>query len=431
MSEQHITGRGGFALAPAGRQLLVGMLSRIRFQLGGGIVVAVLVPILIRWPAMSGVVASISLQNSIWATLGAVIFGYVVIRRLGIFPGVQSISLIMPVLGLTYLAVITFFFFLRIDYSRFHMLVSFVLAMGWFFLVFMAEMRVRRPSMAMLPFGDSGALRTIDSIDWIPLVQPDSLPDRSSAVVADLRADMPPAWEGFLARCVLKGIPVYHSKQVAEFLTGRVQIEHLSENSFGSLLPSSVYVRVKRGLDLLGVLLLLPLLLPVCLIVAILVRIDSPGPILFRQTRMGFRGHRFTIFKFRTMHVGHEGRRFTGGNDSRITRIGRALRKYRLDELPQAYNILRGEMSWIGPRPEAMELSDWYEAEIPFYSYRHIVRPGITGWAQVRQGYAAQVAEATEKLHYDFYYIKYFSPWLDLLITALTLKTILSGFGAR
>ncbi len=392
---------------------------------------AVLLPIVIRWPAVSGVVASTSLQNSIWATTGAVLFGYIVIRRLGIFPGVQSIALIMPVLGMTYLAMIAVFFFARIDYSRFHMMVSFALALGWFLLVFMAEARVRRPSMAVLPFGDTEALKRIGRIDWLPVANPGALPERSVAVVADLRADMPPTWEGFLAGCVLKGVPVYHTKQVTEFLTGRVQIEHLSENSFGSLLPSSVYARVKRAFDLAGLVVVLPFVVPVCLVVAVLVRLDSPGPVFFRQTRMGFRGRRFTIVKFRTMRTGQAGRHFTGGDDNRITRIGRVLRKYRLDELPQIYNILRGEMSWIGPRPEAVELSDWYEAEIPFYSYRHIVRPGITGWAQVRQGYAAQVAEATEKLHYDFYYIKYFSPWLDLLIAALTVKTVLSGFGAR
>jgi lipopolysaccharide/colanic/teichoic acid biosynthesis glycosyltransferase len=155
--------------------------------------------------------------------------------------------------------------------------------------------------------------------------------------------------------------------------------------------------------------------------------------VLFRQTRMGFRGQPFTMVKFRTMAVGSEtaGQHFTEEDDPRISRLGRILRRYRLDELPQIINIFRGEMSWIGPRPEAMPLSDWYESQIPFYSYRHIVRPGITGWAQVNQGNVAMIKAATTKLHYDFYYIKHFSPWIELLIAARTVRIVLTGFGSR
>jgi lipopolysaccharide/colanic/teichoic acid biosynthesis glycosyltransferase len=173
------------------------------------------------------------------------------------------------------------------------------------------------------------------------------------------------------------------------------------------------------------------------LAMAMAVRLDSPGPAFFRQRRMGYRGFDFTMLKFRTMRVEDaedEDPRLaaiTGAEDLRVTRVGRFLRRYRLDELPQVINVLKGEMSWIGPRPEAIPLSRWYEAELPFYRYRHIVRPGITGWAQLKQGHVAQVDEVLEKLHYDFYYIKNFSFWLDLLIVAGTLRVILSGHGAR
>ena len=115
----------------------------------------------------------------------------------------------------------------------------------------------------------------------------------------------------------------------------------------------------------------------------------------------------------------------------RVTSVGRFLRRYRIDELPQILNILRGEMSWIGPRPEAVPLAEWYESQIPFYAYRHIVRPGITGWALVHQGNVAEIEAATGKLHYDFFYIKYFSPWLDVLIVAKTVGILMSGRGAR
>ncbi|MCC6983212.1 MAG: sugar transferase, partial [Bauldia sp.] len=133
----------------------------------------------------------------------------------------------------------------------------------------------------------------------------------------------------------------------------------------------------------------------------------------------------------RTMRVGSEGEAFTERNDPRVTRMGRILRRWRLDELPQVWNVLRGEMSWIGPRPESLELADWYERQIPFYSYRHIVRPGITGWAAVHQGNVAQIEAATDKLQYDFYYIRHFSPWLDAIVFSKTLHTVLTGYGSR
>ncbi|MDX5493955.1 MAG: sugar transferase, partial [Alphaproteobacteria bacterium] len=164
---------------------------------------------------------------------------------------------------------------------------------------------------------------------------------------------------------------------------------------------------------------------------------DSRGPAIFRQQRMGYRGQPFTLYKFRTMHSednvssDERDRAITKTGDSRVTRLGRFLRKTRIDELPQLINILRGEMSWIGPRPEAVPLSEWYEKELPFYRYRHIVRPGISGWAQVMQGHVAAPDEVLEKLHYDFYYIKNFSPWLDILIVLKTIRTVLTGAGSK
>ena len=121
----------------------------------------------------------------------------------------------------------------------------------------------------------------------------------------------------------------------------------------------------------------------------------------------------------------------TGDGDDRITRLGAFLRRSRIDELPQMWNILKGEMSWIGPRPEAEVLSAWYTGDIPFYRYRHVVRPGISGWAQVNQGHVAEVDDIHLKLQYDFFYIKYFSPWLDLLILFRTVRTMLTGFGSK
>jgi lipopolysaccharide/colanic/teichoic acid biosynthesis glycosyltransferase len=171
------------------------------------------------------------------------------------------------------------------------------------------------------------------------------------------------------------------------------------------------------------------------LICAAAIRLDGPGAILFRQKRVGHSGRSITVYKFRTMvPVAIEDERdaaMTKVGDDRITRVGKVLRTLRLDELPQIFNILKWQMSWIGPRPEAEVLSVWYTDEIPFYRYRHVVKPGISGWAQVNQGHVAEVDEVHRKLQYDFYYIKYFSPWLDILILFRTIKIMLTGYGAR
>jgi lipopolysaccharide/colanic/teichoic acid biosynthesis glycosyltransferase len=216
-----------------------------------------------------------------------------------------------------------------------------------------------------------------------------------------------------------------------------VEITHLSENPLGSINPNAGYIKLKQVLDWLMAAVALILLSPFALILALLIKLDSPGPVIFRQQRMGFRGVPFTMYKLRTMVDCAASARaardsaITLDGDQRITRLGRFLRRSRIDELPQLVNILRGEMSWIGPRPEAIALSRWYEGELPFYRYRHIVRPGITGWAQINQGHVSDIGDVHQKLHYDFYYIKNFSPWLDIVIVLRTVGTMISGFGAR
>ncbi|MBA3835552.1 MAG: sugar transferase, partial [Sphingomonas sp.] len=191
----------------------------------------------------------------------------------------------------------------------------------------------------------------------------------------------------------------------------------------------------KALIDFVFAVLILPLVLPLMAVIAAIIRLDSDGPALFRQKRVGHAGRDIIVYKFRTMRtVAIEDAResaMTREDDVRIPKEGRVLRTLRIDELPQIFNILKWEMSWIGPRPEAEVLSVWYTSELPFYRYRHVVKPGISGWAQVNQGHVAQVGEVHEKLQYDFYYIKYFSPWLDTLILLRTIKTMLTGFGSR
>ena len=246
-----------------------------------------------------------------------------------------------------------------------------------------------------------------------------------------------------MAAFALEGVPVYDLKHLRESITGKVQIKHLSENSLGTLSPLYAWMTVKHVTDWVLALVAIVLLCPLLAVLALLIRLTSPGPAIFRQTRVGYRGKPFEVFKLRTMTTTPRSDTMrpessdrleaavTKDNDVRITPVGRFLRQTRLDELPQLLNVLKGEMSWIGPRPEALVLSQWYEREIPFYPYRHIVRPGITGWAQVHQGHVANVEDVTEKLHFDFYYIKHYSFWIDLIVVGRTIKTMLTGFGAR
>jgi lipopolysaccharide/colanic/teichoic acid biosynthesis glycosyltransferase len=284
----------------------------------------------------------------------------------------------------------------------------------------------------LVPDGDHRGVTAIQGASWKPLETPGVDLRGIDAIVADLSANLPVKWERFIAKCTLAGIPVYHVRSVIESLTGRAQVEHLSENSFGTVLPSNVYLRLKRSFDVTLALLLLMPVLVIIAVAAIAIRLETAGPVIFAQKRVGYRGRVFTCYKLRSMHCHIPTiQQFTVDNDPRITLVGKLIRKYRIDELPQVFNILKGDMSWIGPRPEAVQLAEWYARDIPFYIYRHTVRPGISGWAQVHQGNVAEVDAATVKLQYDFFYIKNFSPWLDLLIVLKTVHTVLTGFGSK
>lgn len=424
-------------IAPARHRSVKGSLAfitRNRLQLLGALAIAVLVPALLRSQLSF---LDVSLDSASATTVGtavAVLFGAYVIRRISAYPGAQALAYVVPSFAAVFAAVVVVFFFARIDYSRVQFLLSFVLAVGWYMFALRIERRIHRPSFLVLPFGNAKSLLSSPGAVWRVARSPGDPTDAFTGLVTDLRADMEPAWQRMLADAALNGVPVYHSKQLAEALTGRVEIEHLSENNLGSLLPSRIYFRFKRLLDIGLAIVVLPFALILMALVALAIRIADGSPVFFRQERVGFRGKTFTVIKFRTMAnatSADDDRHFTVDGDPRVTRLGRWLRRCRIDELPQIINILRGEMSWIGPRPEALTLSQWYESKIPFYSYRHIVRPGISGWAAVNQGNVAEIDAATSKLQFDFYYIKHYSLWLDLLIFGKTIRTVLTGFGAK
>ncbi|BBC73988.1 conserved hypothetical protein [Altererythrobacter sp. B11] len=356
------------------------------------------------------------------------------LRRLESYPGVNAYAYVMPVVGLAFALDVVLVAILRLPYSVFLLGGGFIGALAA--LLTLASFRSLRPPRhyALVSGGRVNYLCSLPTLRHGVLITPD-LPRNGAAIVADLHHDHEPDWERFLADAAISGVPVYHYKQVWEAETGKVQIEHLSENSFGSLVPGNAYGKIKRAGDLVLALAALPLLLPAMGLIALLIKRDSAGPAMIRQGRMGYRGRPFEMLKFRTMRGTPDspGRDafMTREGDDRITRVGGFLRRTRLDELPQVFNIVRGEMSWIGPRPEALALSAWYEQEIPFYRYRHIVRPGISGWAQVSQGHVTSVGDIDTKLQLDFYYIKNFSYWIDILIAFRTVRVMLTGFGAK
>jgi len=189
----------------------------------------------------------------------------------------------------------------------------------------------------------------------------------------------------------------------------------------------------KRAFDITAALSLIILFSWLLVLTAIAIRLDSAGPSLYRQRRVGKDGKEFDIYKFRSMRSDAEknGAQWAATDDDRITRIGRFIRRTRIDEIPQAFNILKGEMSFVGPRPERPEFVALLEREIPHYHDRHVVKPGITGWAQVRHSYTASVDGAREKLCYDLFYVKHFSLLLDLLIVLMTVRVAVLGIGSR
>lgn len=413
-------------------------LARLRYQLLFGLLIAVAIPTVIAGRGDWDVIAH---SRSSVATMAGTTFAFLVatylFRRMASFPGSGILGHVLPSITAGYGAVLITLFASRLDYSRIVFFGSFVGAMCFFLVVSLYIRNHVRQRFYVVPSPSVKSLLTLRSVDWLVLDEAVLPRDERPVIIADLRADLEPQWERLIADAALAGHPVYHMKQIEESLTGRVEIEHLSENSFGSLLPNHGYLKVKRGLDLLAALIALPLLIVPLTICAFWIRLDSPGPVFFRQKRRGHRGKVFQVLKFRTMASGSSADEdfreaaITQPDDSRITRAGRFLRRTRIDELPQIWNILKGEMSWIGPRPEALPLSDWYATELPFYSYRHVLRPGVTGWAQVNQGHVADLESVFVKLHYDFYYIKHFSAWLDLLILCKTVNIVFLGQGSK
>lgn len=401
-----------------------------------GVLVVAGMPALLRWgPAVWKYWAPVRF-NTLCAVAAAFVLALLLLKRWQRFSGGMRLGAIGPTVTGAFLLGFAGLLFGRLPYTRSVLLMGYGLTLAWFYAAYFLGWRYRRLKVAVLPSSRCRSLQSTRNIQVRHLSTQSLEGSRFDAVVADLHSDeLGPEWQRFLAECILAKLPVYDVRRVREAMTGRVQIDRLSENSVGALLPSPVYSLVKRLMDVVLVVLTAPLSVPIMLLVALAIRLDSPGPVLFVQNRVGQGDRDFRIYKFRSMRTGRKRRnklpRETADQDRRITPVGHFIRRARLDELPQLWNVLKGDMSLIGPRPEMREFINKFYDNIPFYVYRHVVRPGITGWAQVSQGATNTLAEAEIKLQYDLYYIKHFSLWLDVLIAFKTVRVLLTGWGAR
>jgi exopolysaccharide biosynthesis polyprenyl glycosylphosphotransferase len=285
---------------------------------------------------------------------------------------------------------------------------------------------------------DSGGMaeRPLDELLVGPLARlativEDTCPDRIVIALADRRGRLP---VHELVQARVRGIAIEQGVQFYERLTGKIAIEALTPHDLiaspdfrKSHLDLAFGHALSLGVSLVALLALLPLFG----LIALAIKLDSPGPVFFVQERLGLRGRPLRLLKFRTMRpADRSASEWVRDNGDRITRAGQWLRRFRLDELPQLVNVLRGEMNLVGPRPHPVSNVELFQQNIPYYWLRSVVRPGLTGWAQVRQGYANGLEEETEKMRHDLYYIKHMSAWLDLRILFGTVQAVVSGRGS-
>ena len=407
----------------------------------GWLIVSVVPAVLLFWGYIIADNIQLTQVYSVIASSSAVVLSIIGLERLTQFPGQKSMITVLPTLLSVGLIVGLILLIFRLPYSVYYLSTSAIIGVLFCFISQIYLRAVTQMTIAYVPIGRCQSLLDITDVRWVrlpPCFEPASHPRLPfHAVVADLAdSSLTAQWEQLLAETALQGTPVYNVLQVRESLTGRLPIKHLYENNLGSLLPSQSYLLLKRLLDTLVILITAFIVIPIALLIASIIKWQNRynrESIFFTQQRIGQGGKLFTMYKFRSMVASAEanGAQMATSDDMRVTKFGSFIRQTRLDELPQFVNVLKGDMSLIGPRPEQLDFVKRFNETIPFYRYRHIVKPGISGWAQVMQGYASDEDETKVKLEHDFFYIKNFSLTLDLLIVIKTIQTMVTGFGAR
>lgn len=258
--------------------------------------------------------------------------------------------------------------------------------------------------------------------------------DEIIVAIPDKRAKLPMS---ALLECKMRGVSIVEGETFHERMSGKIPVDQLKpswlvfSDGFGSLKSKKI---MKQAFDVTTSIIGLILVSPFMIVTALLIKLESKGPVFFSQVRVGERGRKFNIYKFRSMAQDAEqdsGPVWAKSDDGRVTKIGRIIRKTRIDELPQLINVIKGDMGLVGPRPERPYFVEKLKKEVPYYEVRSVVKPGITGWAQVKYAYGASVKDAVEKLQYDIYYIKNMSPLLDLMIILRTIRVVVRRIGSR
>ncbi|WP_245213653.1 sugar transferase [Rhodoferax sp. AJA081-3] len=415
--------------------------AQLVWSFAGGITLALSYAIAIGLMRLGWVTLEFA-ETVLWCTLPYLLCTHWIYRGAGL-PSAERTSMLLVTTMAPFLLLMLGFALFHQPYSRGAVLLVYLLCTMWF----VAGDRLRKQSRTQrLVCVDPGVADQLTQwcgegswsghdIELHPM--PTGAEDVANLLVfdgaiLDRRIAASSERSQLLGKLKLSHMRLYSVEAVAELLTGRKMLP-TEQDELWELDGNPAYDVIKRAIDAISVLVTAPLWLPLCILVALAVGVSSPGPIFFSQTRVGLNGRSFKIWKFRSMrlNVATEDGLFASPGDSRITPVGQFIRRMRLDELPQFWNVLKGEMSLIGPRPEQRALVDKFATRIPAYPYRHLVRPGITGWAQVLQGYAGNEEETAIKLSYDLYYVAHYSVALDLLIAYKTLRIVASGFGAR
>jgi lipopolysaccharide/colanic/teichoic acid biosynthesis glycosyltransferase len=345
----------------------------------------------------------------------------VIAKRIVSTPLCMRILSVFLGVSISYIFFIIIIFAFRLNYSRQFLIIAFVFSFFW---LYAGQRLFFSASQIRYGFTYGSIIQELKE-EWRSnfeeIISPVSRKEYDVLVVSPYQDHpLPQEWTRYITNVMINGMPVVHPGIVYEFFAGRLPLQYMIDGPGVIIRPPKLYFYLKYLCDWLMLIVLgIPSIL--CIgVVSVVILISSGRPVFFIQERIGKNGAPFRMLKFRSMT-----------DTGEITAIGRLLRKYRIDELPQIWNVLKGEMSFIGPRPETPELTKLYTEQIPFYPYRYSILPGITGWAQVNYGYAAVTSENKIKLSYDLYYVKNASLLLDILIVLKTIKTMLVGFGAK
>jgi lipopolysaccharide/colanic/teichoic acid biosynthesis glycosyltransferase len=381
-------------------------------------------------------------QTVLWCTLPYLLCAHWIYRSAGL-PAAERTSMLLVTTLTPFLLLLLGFALLQLPYSRGAVLLVYVLSTAWFLAGDLLRKSSRAQHLVCLDPGIAEQLHVwcgkvgLSSHDIELHPMPPAAEGASNllafdGVVLDRRVAASTERSQLLSTLKLSHMRLYSVESVAELLSGRKMLPS-DQDELWELDGNPAYDLVKRAIDMVLVLATTPLWLGICMVVALAVRFNSAGPVLFSQMRVGRNGRPFRLWKFRSMRqqAADSPAQFAKTNDERVTTVGRFIRRWRLDELPQLYNVLAGHMSLIGPRPEQLAFVEAFATRIPAYTYRHLVRPGLSGWAQMHQGYADSEEGAAVKLGYDLYYVAHYSMALDLLIFYKTIRILLSGFGAR